>query len=98
MNLLERIFANLRFPDPKPSEGHMIESQEAVLKAIARQPGSSIHGEEPFKADRPLRYRTVQRLLELGDLAFQRADDFEGTSYIVVTAQGWDRITKIDKV
>ncbi len=75
----------------------MIESQEAVLKAIARQPGSSIHGDEPFKADKPLRYRTVQRLLELEDLALQRADDNDGTTFIIVTAQGWDRITKIDK-
>ncbi len=101
MNLLERIFSNLRWPDPE-SEDFVIESQDAVLKAVARQPGSAIKADEPYRADRPLRYRTVQRLLEFGDLAFQRADDAEGTTYIIVTAQGWNRITgdrhiKVDK-
>ena len=95
MNLLKRIFANLRWPDSKPSEGIVIEDQIGVLQAIAEQPGSIIKDEEPHRAGKPLRYRTVQRLLALDDLVYHRTDN--GTLYIVVTSKGWERITDVDK-
>ncbi len=106
MNLLERIFANLRWPDPKPTEGIVIEDQIGVLQAIAQQPGSIIKDEEPYRAGKPLRYRTVQRLLGLGQLtngqddrsiAYSHIVRDIGLPYITLTARGWDRITvKLD--
>ena len=75
----------------------MIEDQIGVLKAIAEQPGSMIRGNEPYRADQPLRYRTVQRLLATHDLHIQRADDVESTTVITLTAFGWERITDVDK-
>ncbi len=98
MNLLERIFANLKWPDPKPSEGIVIEDQIGVLKAIAKQPGSIIRvgkNDEPYRADKPLRYRTVQRLFDLEELRNHR--DPSGIEYITLSARGWERITvKLD--
>ncbi len=91
MNLLERIFDKLRWPDPKPTEGIVIEDQIGVLQAIATQPGSIIKDEEPHRAGKPLRYRTIQRLLELEQLVSGRDD--RGIDYITLTARGWDRIT-----
>ena len=88
----------LKWPDLRPTESIVIETQEAVLKAIARQPGSIITGEEPYRADKPLRYRTVQRLLTLEDLSIGRGYDISGTDYITLTAQGWERITDVDRV
>ncbi len=98
MRLLERIFDKLRWPDPKPTEGILIEDQIGVLKAIAEQPGSIIKGgpaSEPYRAGKPLRYRTVERLLGLEELRIGR--DLSGIEYITLTARGWDRITvKLD--
>ncbi len=95
MRLLERIFDKLRWPDPKPSEGIVIEDQIGVLKAIAKEPGSIIKDEEPHRAGKPLRYRTIQRLLEMEQLVSFRDDG--GTSYITLNARGWERITvKLD--
>jgi hypothetical protein len=85
----------LQFPDPKPSEGIVIENQVLVLRAIAHQPGSIIKDEEPYRAGKPLRYRTVRRLLDLGLLTSGRDD--RGIDYITVTPKGWDRITDVDK-
>ena len=96
MNLLERIFANLRWPDPKPSEGIVIEDQIGVLRAIAKQPGSMIRADDPYRAGKPLRHRTVDRLLTMHHLHIQRADDIESTSVITLTAFGWERITDVD--
>ena len=100
MNLLERIFANLRWPDPKPSEGIVIEDQIGVLRAIAKEPGSIIKVntiDVPYRAGKPLRYRTVQRLLELEQLTLQRAHDGSDLTLITLTARGWERITvKLD--
>jgi hypothetical protein len=98
MNLLERIFDKLRLPDPKPSEGIVIEDQIGVLRAIAAQPGSVIRAEEPYRAGKPLRHRTVERLLATHDLHIQRADVFmETAAVITLTAFGWERITDVDK-
>ncbi len=73
----------------------MIEDQIGVLRAIAKEPGSIIKDEEPHRAGKPLRYRTIQRLLELEQLVSGRAD--RGIDYITLTARGWDRITvKLD--
>ncbi len=98
MTLLERwaeILNSLRWPDSKPSEGIVIEDQIGVLQAIAQQPGSIIKDEEPHRAGKPLRYRTIQRLLELGQLVSGRDD--RGINYITLTARGWERITvKLD--
>jgi hypothetical protein len=96
MNLLERIFDKLRWPDPKPSEGIVIEDQIGVLKAIAEQPGSVIRADNLW-AGKPLRHRTVERLLAMHDLFLQRADDMESTSVITLTAFGWERITDVDR-
>ncbi len=100
MRLIKRIFDKLRWPDPKPSEGIVIEDQIGVLKAIAKQPGSIIRVEDPslpYRADKPLRYRTVIRLIEMDQLTIQHADDATGTNYITLTARGWERITvKLD--
>ena len=106
MRLIERIFDKLRWPDPKPSEGIVIEDQIGVLKAIAKEPGSIIKDEEPYRAGKPLRYRTVQRLLELGQLtngqddrsiAYSHIVRDVGLPYITLTARGWERITvKLD--
>ena len=99
MTLLERwaeILNSLRWPDPKPTEGIVIEDQIGVLKAIAKEPGSIIKDEEPYRAGKPLRYRTIQRLLELEQLVLGR-EDLRGIDYITLTARGWDRITvKLD--
>ena len=91
MNLLEQIFAKLRWPDPKPTEGIVIEDQIGVLKAIAKEPGSIIKDEAPHRAGKPLRYRTIQRLLNLEQLVSGRDD--RGIDYITLSARGWDRIT-----
>ncbi len=104
MTLLERwaeILNSLRWPDPKPPEGIVIEDQIGVLKAIAKQPGSIIKDEEPhslvlvFRAGKALRYRTIHRLLEMEQLVIGRDD--RGINYITLTARGWERITvKLD--
>ncbi len=97
MNLLERIFANLRWPDPKSTEGILIEDQIGVLQAIAKEPGSVIPFEDPPRAgDRPIRFRTVRRLVELDQLWITQADH-NNNLYLTLTARGWDRITvKLD--
>ncbi len=93
---LEQLFSKLRWPDPKPTEGIVIEDQIGVLKAIAKEPGSIIKDVEPHRAGKPLRYRTIQRLLELKQLVLGR-EDLRGIAYITLTARGWDRITiKLD--
>jgi hypothetical protein len=97
VNLLERIFDKLRLPDPKPSEGIVIEDQEGVLEAIAQQPGSIIKMSNPYRAGKPLRYRTVMRLLDREDLVITVAADLESTAYITLTAKGWDRLLTVDK-
>ena len=82
----------------------MIEDQIGVLQAIAKQPGSIIKDEKPHRAGKPLRYRTVKRLLDMGDLSTGRGYNSSGTDvtlgyeYITLTSAGWERITNVDKV
>ena len=94
---LVEIIDNLEWPDPKASEGPVIESQVAVLRAIARQPGSVILYEDPARAGtKPIRFRTIRRLVELGDLEIHQSDQSQKL-YLVLSNEGWDRITKVDK-
>ncbi len=82
----------LLFKDPL-----ILEKQNDVLKAVAQQPGSAVAWSDRMRAgDKPLRLRTIERLIELGDLEIRRADDYEGTMYLQLTVQGWDRVVKID--
>jgi len=101
MTLLERwaeILTSLRWPDPKPTEGGIvIEGQLEVLKAIAKEPGSVIPFENsPRAGDRPIRFRTVRRLVELDQLGIRHSDQ-DNNLYLTLTARGWERITvKLD--
>jgi hypothetical protein len=97
MSLLDRVaevLHSLRWSDLKPSEGIVIEDQIGVLRAIAHSPGSIIKDEEPHRAGKPLRYRTIQRLLKLEQLT--NGLDDRGIGYITLTAEGWDRIVVVD--
>ena len=100
LNRFAEVIARLEFPDsPSSQDPPMLESQTFVLRAIAEQPGSVIRAMEPYRAgDKPLRARTVERLLATHELHIQRADDVGGTTFITLTAFGWDRITTVDKV
>ena len=103
LDRLAEVIGSLEWPDPKPlslKDPSMIERQESVLRVIAQRPGSAIVWSETPRADeRPIRLRTVERLVDMGELEILRADNAEGTLYIQLTAKGWDRITKkMDKV
>lgn len=99
LDRLAEIINSVEWPDPKPTEGSVIESQMLVLKAIAERPGSVIAwSETPRVEDKPIRLRTVERLIDIGELEMRRADDADGTLYVQLTVKGWDRITKkVDK-
>ena len=75
----------------------MIEDQIGVLKAIAKEPGSVIPFEDPPRAGgKPIRFRTVRRLVELDQLWVTQANH-NNNLYLTLTARGWDRITvKLD--
>ena len=100
MTLLDRlaeIFTSLSWPDSKTAEVSVIERQESVLYIIAQQPGSVIAWSENLRAgDKPIRLRTVTRLVDMGELEILRADNPEGTLYVQLTIAGWDRIAKVD--
>jgi len=97
VDAIERL--TLAWDIPPPEDPPMIENQQRALRLIAEQPGSIISGEEPYRiGTKPARYRTIQRLITLGYLELLRADDIDGTVYIQLTVDGWDRIaTKVDK-
>lgn len=96
---LSKILSEMRiqYLDPKRTEGSVIENQVAVLKVIAQQPGSVIPYVDPPRAgNKPIRFRTVRRLVELDQLGI-RQSDLNNSLYLFLTARGWERITvKLD--